>query len=104
MSVFSYLYNRKAWKVLRAAHLREHPFCVKCLARGIHTLGTIVDHRIPHRGNMDLFFDPHNLQTLCPPDHSSEKQLEERHGFAPGADVNGEPTDPKHPWNRGRGG
>lgn len=96
MSDLSYLYRRKAWKSLRAAHLREHPLCVECGNQP----GNIVDHKKPHRGDMDLFFDPLNLQTLCGTHHSSWKQLQDNRGYAPGADQSGEPLDPNHPWNK----
>ena len=38
------------------------------------------------------------LASLCASCHSRDKQLESRHGYVPGADANGEPTDPRHPW------
>lgn len=98
MSVFSFLYRRKAWRDLRAAHLRLNPLCVKC---NPPQPGNIVDHRIPHKGDMDLFFDPTNLQTLCGTHHSSDKQIEEARGFHGGASESGLPLDPRHPFHRG---
>lgn len=73
-----------------------------CEGLGFNVLGNTVDHKVPHRGDMVLFFDKNNLQTLCSEHHSSTKQLEERRGYAPGAGVDGEPLDANHPWNRGK--
>jgi 5-methylcytosine-specific restriction protein A len=57
------------WRVYRIAFLREHPLCVMCLARGKVTAATIVDHKVPHRGDTQLFWDPNNHQPLCKTDH-----------------------------------
>lgn len=38
----------------------------------------VADHRIPHKGDPALFWDPTNLQTLCKPCHDRDKQREER--------------------------
>ncbi|MFL9933603.1 HNH endonuclease signature motif containing protein [Paraburkholderia sp. RL18-103-BIB-C] len=97
---WSHLYNSPRWRRLRAAHLHEHPCCVMCLAQGYDTTATVVDHRCPHHGNLRLFFDPSNLQSLCKPHHDSSKQWEERRGIEPGCDANGNPLDARHPWNQ----
>jgi 5-methylcytosine-specific restriction endonuclease McrA len=34
----------------------------------------VADHIVPHRGNPRLFFDLHNLQTLCKTCHDTHKQ------------------------------
>lgn len=98
MGAWTHLYHTRTWKQLRANHLRLHPLCVKCEESGFLTPGNTVDHVIPHNGDMDLFADPTNLQTLCAPHHSRDKQLEERKGVVPGADEAGLPLDPKHHW------
>lgn len=67
-----------AWQKARARHLQAHPLCVRCLeTTGKPVAGTVVDHRIPHRGDQALFWDPDNWQTLCATHHSAEKQREE---------------------------
>ena len=50
----------KAW-----LGLPENIFCVHCAAVGRETLGAVVDHKIPHRGDQDLFWDEGNWQSLC---------------------------------------
>ena len=101
MGQWTHLYKTRTWRQVRAAHLRRSPLCVKCEELGLHTPGNTVDHVVPHRGDMALFTDPENLQTLCHSHHSKDKQLEERYGHAPGADEDGNPLDPRHPWGRG---
>lgn len=66
------------WQKARAQYLAENPLCVKCMEDGRTTLGNVVDHKIPHRGDMVLFWDRNNWQTLCDTHHSSDKQREER--------------------------
>jgi hypothetical protein len=102
MGIFTHLYQLTTWKKLRRAHLRQNPFCVYCLEHGYQVVGNTVDHKKPHRGDMGLFVDPANLQTLCHSCHSKTKQLQERHGYAPGATEEGLPLDPRHPWNASR--
>jgi 5-methylcytosine-specific restriction enzyme A len=100
---WAHLYETPRWRKMRAVHLHEHPHCVMCLERGWDTPATVVDHRQPHRGDTRLFFDPNNLQSLCKPHHDSNKQREERHGITPGCDEDGNPVDPRHPWNQRQG-
>ncbi|MBT8046527.1 MAG: HNH endonuclease, partial [Pontiella sp.] len=64
------LYNRAAWRKLRKMHLARQPMCQACQARGKITPGKVVDHIEPHRGELSLFLNAANLQTLCPSCHS----------------------------------
>ena len=92
------LYNTSKWKRLRVLQLTAHPLCKLCLERGTPTVATVVDHVVPHRGDRTLFFLG-ELQSLCEPCHNIEKKREEMHGFRPGVDADGWPTDPRHPAN-----
>lgn len=67
------------WQQARARHLRAHPLCVMCEAEDPDrpVAASIVDHKIPHRGDMALFWDETNWQSLCATHHSSDKQREE---------------------------
>ena len=38
----------------------------------------VADHREPHRGNEQMFWDQRNLWTLCKPCHDSRKQKAEQ--------------------------
>jgi 5-methylcytosine-specific restriction protein A len=87
------------WQQAREGYLLAHPFCVyclrdagvtatdnvdiamECLAKGLGLpYASVVDHRIPHRGDMVLFWDKTNWQSMCAPHHSADKQREEANG------------------------
>ncbi len=87
------------WRRLRALFLRANPACVFCKERGRIELATVVDHKIPHRGDMDLFWDQTNWQSLCATCHNSPKKRMEMSGALPGCDEDGVPVDPGHHWS-----
>ena len=60
------------WRKVRAAYLRKHPLCVKCMADGRYVQATVVDHIQPHRGNPVLMWDESNYQALCKPCHDKK--------------------------------
>lgn len=66
-----------AWQKARARFLRQNQLCLMCKAAGRVTEATVVDHKIPHRGDQVLFWDETNWQPLCVTHHSSEKQRQE---------------------------
>lgn len=66
------------WRRVRAEHLKSESLCRACKARSLYVPADVVDHVIPHRGDMKLFWDPDNLQSLCAHCHNSEKQRQER--------------------------
>ncbi|MES2634034.1 MAG: HNH endonuclease signature motif containing protein [Pseudomonadota bacterium] len=68
------------WQKAREEHLEAHPLCVMCEADGQPTAATVVDHKIPHRGDQKLFWDRKNWQSLCTPCHSGRKQRDEAAG------------------------
>ena len=49
-----------------------HPLCAECQRHGRVTAATVVDHIIPHRGNMELFWDRDNWDSLCAPCHNKK--------------------------------
>lgn len=63
-----------AWRQARLRFLQAHPLCVLCEAEGIVEAANVVDHKIPHRGNQDLFWDKSNWRSLCKPHHDSDAQ------------------------------
>lgn len=95
-----HLYSTKRWHRLRWHQLQKEPLCRMCSVLGHVTAATVVDHKIPHKGDESLFFDDDNLQSLCKTCHDSAKQAEEKTGRVIGGDVNGVPLDPNHHWNR----
>lgn len=68
------LYGRR-WRRIRAAHLAENPWCVVCMAAGVYTPATEVDHVVDHKGNVESFYQG-ELQSLCKK-HHSEKTVRE---------------------------
>jgi 5-methylcytosine-specific restriction enzyme A len=93
------LYGSK-WQRARAAYLKKHPLCVDHEKRGLLVQGTVVDHIVPHKGDMKLFWDSSNWQTLCANCHNSFKKRLEMSGKVTGCDVNGVPLDSNHHWNQ----
>lgn len=82
---------------VRELHLYGEPLCRMCRAKGRVTEAKHVDHIIPiEQGGTD---DPDNLQSLCISCHA-EKTAKDRNYTPKGCDANGNPTDPRHPWNR----
>jgi 5-methylcytosine-specific restriction endonuclease McrA len=69
-----------AWQKASKAYLREHPLCVMCARLRRVTAATLVDHIEPHRGDMELFWNRRNWQSLCTTCHSSVKKREEAGG------------------------
>ena len=69
-----------AWQSARVAYLREHPLCVYCLRDGHVTPATVVDHKVPHRGDRELFWNQDNWQSLCKLCHDGLKKREEGRG------------------------
>lgn len=71
-----------AWRKARNAYLAANPLCVMCLAMKPErtTAATVVDHKVPHRGDKELFWSQGNWQSLCAPHHNSDKQMAERTG------------------------
>jgi 5-methylcytosine-specific restriction endonuclease McrA len=65
------------WQQARAGYLMKHPLCAYCERLGRVTAATVVDHCVPHRGDMKLFWDSANWQPLCKPCHDGQKQREE---------------------------
>ncbi|WP_312032689.1 HNH endonuclease [Sinorhizobium psoraleae] len=52
----------------------SEPLCRFCLEVEDVTAADTVDHITPHRGQLDLFFDPSNLQSLCKSCHDTHKR------------------------------
>lgn len=53
---------------------------MECERRGHITPATVVDHIIPHEGNLELFWDENNIQSLCKSCHDRKTAGEGRWG------------------------
>lgn len=99
---YHHLYNKAAWRKARGAQLSAHPLCRMHLELGQTVLATIADHVVPHKGDLGLFLDRGNLQSLCKRCHDSHKHAQEHNadGVLRGAGHDGRPLDLAHPWHR----
>lgn len=65
------------WDKARKAYLQKHPLCTICeYDEGRVIEARVVDHIIPHRGDMALFWDTDNWQPLCTPHHNRKTMQE----------------------------
>ena len=74
-------YKTARWQRLRWSILARDLFTCQwpgCGCLESNTSQLVADHREPHRGSERLFWDEHNLWTLCKPCHDSRKQRAER--------------------------
>lgn len=65
------------WREARAGFLAKHPHCVRCGAPA-----TIVNHKIPHKGDKAIFWQRANWEAVCEPCHNGPIQSQERRGQA----------------------
>jgi 5-methylcytosine-specific restriction endonuclease McrA len=75
-------YGTSRWKRLRKAHRDKHPLCARCAERGVVCEATVVHHKVPHKGDPALFWDPDNLSSSCKSCHDIDEQRIERGGRA----------------------
>ena len=69
------LYRTPKWQTLRAEKLKQNPNCEIC-----GEPATEVHHKVPHRGNLELFLNWDNLMSICNKCHrlQTQKELNER--------------------------
>ena len=67
------------WRRIRALYVKQHPLCERCKEQGRLTKATVVDHVVPHRGDLALFWDESNWQALCKPCHDHKTMTEDRY-------------------------
>ena len=87
-SEYRYLYNKNKWKVASKAFRDQHPLCEcdECKQRVVPLPAEVVDHIIPHKGDVVLFWDRENWQSMAKKCHD-KKTVKEDGGF--GNKVNG---------------
>lgn len=64
------------WQRARLAFIRRHPLCRACESDGRVEVSQVVDHIVPHRGDMVLFWDRKNWQPLCVSCHNAKSARE----------------------------
>lgn len=70
----------RPWQRVSKAHLKRYPLCAICLREGRTTSATLVDHIVPHKGDMKVFWNQKNWQSSCTPCHNI-KTAKEDGGF-----------------------
>ena len=77
------LYGTKRWADLRlATFVRDLYVCQRtgelCVGKYPADNSPVANHKIPHRGNLALFWDPNNIETVTKAVHDSIIQAEEQ--------------------------
>ncbi|WP_040210818.1 HNH endonuclease [Clostridium polynesiense] len=67
------------WRKARAKFLNKYPLCSKCFEKGRLKKATVVDHKLPHRGDKVLFWNENNWQSLCKSCHDRKTMTEDRY-------------------------
>ena len=65
------------WQKARELYLQSHPLCVHCKDEGVVMEAAVVDHKIPHKGDWQLFWDSDNWQPLCKKHHDRKTATED---------------------------
>jgi 5-methylcytosine-specific restriction protein A len=68
---WSTLYNSHKWRTERDKYLKDNPTCIGCGADA-----DTVDHIRSHRGDLELFWDKDNWQSLCADCHNRKTWAE----------------------------
>lgn len=72
-------YTRQ-WERSAALFKVQHPLCLGCEAVGLVSATEVVDHVVPHKGDLDVFWDRNRWQPACKWHHDVVKQqLEHRY-------------------------
>ncbi len=99
-------YNYR-WQQESKIFLRYNPLCVRCEELGETVGAEVVDHIVPHKGDMELFWDVGNWQSLCKKCHDRKTATEDGGlGRGDGArrpdkscGIDGVPHDSSHHWS-----
>lgn len=101
--VYRAWYNTTRWRRIRARQLQAEPLCRMCKAAGRITAATVCDHIDPKAKATQQGFYTGPFQSLCDEApwrcHSSTKQMEETKGYSDAMGPDGNPLDPRHPFN-----
>ena len=88
-------YKTGRWQKLRWSILVRDMFqCAMCKRIEHKTSQLVADHKTPHKGNLESFWDEANLHCLCKLCHDSDKKRIEAGGKAkPRIGLDGWPVD-----------
>lgn len=76
------MYNSERWRKARLYFLRLHPLCECEDCKRLDRLvpATVVDHKVPHKGDYTLFWDTNNWKAMAKRCHD-RKTAKEDGGF-----------------------
>jgi 5-methylcytosine-specific restriction protein A len=97
------LFKSARWQKRRARQLRDRPLCERHLKMNQVVVATTAHHLTRHKGNAEIFWSS-PLESLCESCHNQDAQEEEAdavRGYSTRIGLDGWPTDPRHPANRG---
>jgi hypothetical protein len=98
-------YGTQAWRRKAQRQLAKETLCRICRAQGRLEAARVADHVEDHKGNREKFWRG-ELQSLCIYHHNSKTRLDDagrksgKIRLQKGADTNGIPLDPRHPWRQ----
>jgi 5-methylcytosine-specific restriction enzyme A len=75
-SSYERLYTHR-WHVASKMFLHRHPMCEECLRHGKITPSYCTDHIVPHKGDLELFWNEDNWEALCKSCNSTKAAKEE---------------------------
>ncbi len=65
------------WHTISRRWLKRNPWCTACGAEGVVEPATVVDHVVPHRGDMAKFWNKDGWQGLCGMHHARKTATED---------------------------
>lgn len=76
------MYNNDRWRRARIRYLKQHPLCEceECKKNNRILAANVVDHRKPHKGDYELFWDEDNWMAMTKKCHD-RKTAKEDGGF-----------------------
>jgi len=77
---YSKLYHTRRWIRQSKLFLKRYPLCAECLRYNVTTQAECVDHFVPHKGDLRLFWDKYNWQSLCTM-HHNQKSAKEKNDY-----------------------
>lgn len=80
-------YKSKAWKVASTNYRRQHPFCERCLAKGIFEKADLVHHKVflneTNWNDPNVSMNPDNFESLCRKCHAEMHYKKESNQLGP---------------------
>ena len=80
-------YKSKSWELKSKNYRKQHPFCERCMAKGIYTPSQLVHHKVhidpTNCHDSAILMGDDNLEALCKECHCAEHNKKDRVQFNP---------------------